>query len=309
MLILRKKIDFRRFKKNSTKFFSTDVIKKNFTEVLTAVNTWSAGEFSWTDLPRDLPIYLGVAIAGGVFGIGVTYVVCSYFFGDPSKKPDSGLKPDGLLKPESGFKPDGLLKPEGGLELKQKLINKNLTFNPHNDFPGFTTNGFCEGESHKAHIDGVPLINQRTFVKKFYEWVEKNNLTDEPNWHLFYDTLYSVYAKSLIFERRRELNDHIILDLEAKFGALLDGINDIDSFELTEANKISLIDDWFQIILNDPDIDFALDNLTKNSMPLCFTLLYVVFLIYNISKKYLIFHWIKSNFLLKFYTFRLFFKL
>jgi hypothetical protein len=289
--MLKKKIDFRGLKKNSIKFFSTDVIRKNFTEILTAVNTWGAGDFSLADLPRDLPIYIGVAVAGGAFGIGVTYVICSYFFGDPNKKPESGLKP------------------EGGLELKQKLINKNLTFNPHDDFPGFTTNGFCEAGSHKAHIDGVPLINQRTFVKKFYEWIERNNLTDEPNWHVFYDTLYSVYAKSLIFERSRDLNDHIILDLEAKFGVLLDGINDIDSFELTEANKISLIDDWLQIVLNDSDISFVLGELTKNSMPMCFTLLYFFFLIYNISKKYLIFYWIKSNFLLKFYTFRLFFKL
>ena len=288
--MLTAKINFRRYKKNSTKFFSTDVIKKSFTEVLTAVNTWGAADFSWADLPRDLPIYVGVAIAGGAFGIGVTYLICSYFYGDPNKKPESDLKPEGVL------------------ELKQKLINKSLTFNPHDDFPDFTTNGVCEGESHKAHIDGVPLINQRTFVKKFYEWVENNNLTDEPNWHVFYDTLYRVYSKSLIFERSRDLNDHIILDLEAKFGALLDGINDIDSFELTEANKISLIDDWFQIVLNDPDISFALDELTKNSMPMCFTLLYFVFLIYNISKKYLIFHWIKSNFLLKFYRLFLFFK-
>ena len=62
-------------------------------------------------------------------------------------------------------------------------------------------------------------------------------------------------------------------------------------------------------VLNDSDISFVLGELTKNSMPMCFTLLYFFFLIYNISKKYLIFYWIKSNFLLKFYTFRLFFKL
>jgi len=280
MVVMNKRFNFCGIKKNnSIKFFSTNEISKNLSE--------NSFDFTWA----NAPVLIGVVLLGAVVGAGIGYIFNTYVFKKPGVEPTTGV---GLNK-----KPDSV---EPTTEVN--VDSKKLT-----DFPGFTDNDFCIFESHKASIDGIPLINQRSFINKFYSWIERSNLTEDPNWVEFSQLLHRVYLKSLIFEKERDLNDHIILDLEAKFGLFFDYFNKIHPVELTQADKIRVIKEWLEILLADADILFTLDDLTKNSMPMCFTLPYFVFLIYNISKKYLIFHWIKSNFLLKFYTFRVFFKL
>jgi len=249
-------------------------IKKNNSIKFFSTNEISENSFDFTW--ANAPVLIGVVLLGAVVGAGIGYIFNTYVFKKPGVEPTTEVNVD----------------------------SKKLT-----DFPGFTDNDFCIFESHKASIDGIPLINQRSFINKFYSWIERSNLTEDPNWVEFSQLLHRVYLKSLIFEKERDLNDHIILDLEAKFGLFFDYFNKIHPVELTQADKIRVIKEWLEILLADADILFTLDDLTKNSMPMCFTLPYFVFLIYNIFKKYLIFHWIKSNFLLKFYTFRVFFKL
>ena len=293
-------------KNNNIKFFSTNDISKNLSE--------SSFDFTWA----NAPVLIGVVLLGAVVGAGLGYLFNTYVFKKPGVDPKSdSVEPTTVV--DLNTKPDSVelitvvdlnQKPAGSateLGVDSKGLN-DLSFDPRKNFPGFADNEFCVFESHEALIEGIPLINQRSFINNFYSWIESSNLTEDFNWVQLYQLLHRVYIQSQFLELDRKNNKAVILELEEKFGALLDGFIDIQKNGEKSVPDAEIIQIFFDLIQEDIDLSLTLISLNQNSINIYFTLFYFIFLILSLGHKHFVFDWVKIKILLKFYRLFLFFK-
>lgn len=222
-------------------------------------------------------------LLGAVVGAGIGYIFNTYVL----KKSGFDPKPNSV---EPTTKAD--LSPKVGGSTEISVDSKGLK-----DFPGFADNEFCVFESHEASIEGIPLINQRSFINNFYSWIESSNLTEDSNWVQLYQLL----------GMDKEKNEAVILELEEKFGALLDGFIEIqhNGKNVSDEKTIQI---FFNLIQEDIELMLNSILLNQNSINIYFTLFYFIFLIFSLGNKHFVFDWIKIKFLLKFYRLFLFFK-